>query len=125
LYCDICGYVEPEAEEEFVTVGKPQYIRYCADCECVDDCRDKFGAFWRDRSNGGTGCAHPFDGDQTPNNAQPLQLRKIRISEWIDEYEARLKTELEALSQLSPKELDAMVVKNYGGRFKSKYGAKT
>lgn len=98
------------------------FARYCASCPCVEGCRDAFGAFWLDKSAHGVGCNKPFDGGAC-RHYPPNVPKEDRITEWVDEYERRLELELTALRQLSPRELDALVVAKYGGRFKSRYGA--
>lgn len=34
----------------------------CSECKTVQDCKQAFGIFWREKSRGGEGCTHPFPG---------------------------------------------------------------
>ena len=34
--------------------------QHCNSCSTIADCKQAFGAFWGDKSRGGTGCSHPF-----------------------------------------------------------------
>ena len=46
--------------------AKPQIVRYCKDCMCIDRCVEAFGKYWSEKSNSGLGCACPISPDNTP-----------------------------------------------------------
>lgn len=39
-----------------------QFVRKCAVCQTIADCKTAFGKYWLEKSHGGKGCYHPFVG---------------------------------------------------------------
>lgn len=39
-----------------------QFVRRCEICPTIADCKTAFGKYWLEKSHGGKGCSHPFEG---------------------------------------------------------------
>ena len=59
---DADGAATPAALPTARTESGGAFVRRCAECAVCADCKEAFGKFWQERSNGGVGCVRPFGG---------------------------------------------------------------
>ena len=51
----------------------------CSECKALVDCKTAFGRYWGEKSNGGMGCKHPFEGwGKKPPAELPKMPRRPR-----------------------------------------------
>jgi hypothetical protein len=54
-----------------------EFKAICNMCPAINDCKEAFGKFWGEKSNGGKGCRHPFGGwSRKPPPALPKMPRR-------------------------------------------------